>query len=447
MRRYLGLLAVSAFAFPSAALAQDHEHHAMPAPEAAPPQNHAAHTAAHEAHQGHAMSSGLLGDYPMTRDASGTAWQPDSAPMEALHGSWRGWSTMAHGFVTLVHDDQGGPRGDEKTFVASMLMGMAQRPVGGGVLTLKAMGSLDPLMGKDGYPLLLATGETADGQSELVDRQHPHDLFAELSATYSRPIAEGVSGFVYVGLPGEPALGPSTYMHRFPGMANPEAPISHHWLDSTHITFGVATLGLAGRRWKLEASSFTGREPDQDRYDIETPRMDSWAVRATLNPTADLSMQVSHGRLNSPEQLHPEEDVVRTTASATWNRNLGGDHLFQTTLAWGRNSPEGNHHGVATDAWSLDAALGLRRNTVFARAEIVDKDELFGDPHDGDPLAGPVHTVGKLSLGGFHSLPVQGGWVDVGGLVSGYDLPDAIKPRYGDNPVSVMAFVRYRLGR
>lgn len=266
---------------------------------------------------------GMLGGYSMMRDASGTAWQPDSSPMWAIMGKRGDWSTMVHGYATLVYDNQGGPRGDDKTFVASMLMGMGQRELGGGTLTLKAMGSLDPLMGKAGYPLLLATGETADGRTELVDRQHPHDAFMELSATYSHSLGQDLSGFVYLGLPGEPALGPATYMHRFSGVANPEAPISHHWLDSTHVTFGVATAGLVFKGLKLEGSVFTGREPDQNRWDIERPRMDSWSVRATVNPTANLSAQVSHGFLHSPEGLHPEENVRRTSASVTWNLPLG----------------------------------------------------------------------------------------------------------------------------
>ena len=228
------LLAATALTAPMAANAQSipgmdmgqHEHHApapikappmplnhgsmdhasiAPATSAKPPQDAAApqHAAMDQGpmtgmdHSGmdmHGMK-GMLGGYSMMRDASGTAWQPDSSPMWAIMGKRGAWSTMVHGYVTLVHDDQGGPRGDQKTFVASMFMGMGQRELAGGTLTLKAMGSLDPLMGKSGYPLLLATGETADGRTELVDRQHPHDAFMELSATYSHPLGRDLSGF------------------------------------------------------------------------------------------------------------------------------------------------------------------------------------------------------------------------------------------------------------
>ncbi|WP_225205606.1 hypothetical protein [Novosphingobium huizhouense] len=386
---------------------------------------------------------GALGAYTMMRDSSGTAWQPDSAPMQAIMGRVGGWSTMVHGNATLVQDWQGGPRGDDKAFVSSMLMGMAQRPLGGGTLTLRAMGSLDPLMGKRGYPLLLATGETADGRTELVDRQHPHDAFMELAATYSHPLGNGVSGFVYFGLPGEPALGPTTFMHRFSGMANPEAPVSHHWLDSTHVTFGVATAGIVAGKVKLEGSLFTGREPDENRWDIERPRFDSWSARVSWNPTANLALQVSHGLLKSPEALHPDEDVHRTTASATWNLPLGPRRNLQTTFAWGRNAPTGgeDHHGHPTNAFLLESALQLGRWTLFGRGENGDKGELFAS----GPLEGRVFNVSKLSLGGYHALPIGKVSLDFGGLISAIGLPAALKPAYGGEPISGMIFTRLRV--
>jgi hypothetical protein len=443
---------------PLAAAAQsmpgmDHHQHPMAEPAgeapAAAPMDHAAMDHAAMDHSGHGMDMkgfvGALGPYSMMRDASGTAWQPDSAPMWAIMGRAGDWSTMVHGFVTLIHDNQGGPRGDTKTFSTSMLMGSAQRPLGGGTLSLKGMVSLDPLMGKRGYPLLLASGESADGKTKLIDRQHPHDAFMELSATYSHPIAGSLTGFVYFGLPGEPALGPATFMHRFPGMANPEAPISHHWLDSTHVTFGVATAGLVYGGVKLEGSVFTGREPDAERWDFERPRFDSWSVRATWNPTRDLSMQVSHGFLKSPEGLHPDENVRRTTASITWNRALGPGRTWQSTLAWGRNTHLGGDHAHPADAFLLDSALQLGRWTLFGRAENVDKDELFGDEADGNPLAGQVFNVSKVSLGCYHSVPIGKVAFDLGGLASKYALPAAIRPAYGSNPTSFLLFLRLRI--
>ena len=230
--------------------------------------------------------------------------------------------------------------------------------------------------------------------------------------------------------------------------ASPEAPIGHHWLDSTHVTFGVATAGIVVGGVKLEGSLFTGREPDQHRYDIERPRFDSWAARATWNPSANLSMQVSHGRLKSPEQLHPEEDVRRTTASVTYNRAFAGGN-WQSTLAWGRNAPAhskggGGEHDRPTDAFLLDGAVQAGRNTIFARVEHVEKDELFADD-PASPLADRVFDVSKASVGGYHSVPVGALALDLGGLVSGYALPRAIRPVYGKSPKSAMLFARIRI--
>ncbi|HET7281112.1 MAG TPA: hypothetical protein VFI67_02205, partial [Sphingomicrobium sp.] len=185
----------------------------------------------------HAMSmTGALGPYSMARESSGTSWQPDtSEPMGSMSMS-RDWMLMTHGVLNLVADHQSGPRGGDKAFVSGMLMGMATHPLGSGSVEFRAMVSPDPLMGPRGYPLLLASGETANGRTPLVDRQHPHDFFMELSGSVSQTIGPKISLFLYGGLPGEPAFGPPSFMHREAIMDSPEAPITHHWLDSTHIT-------------------------------------------------------------------------------------------------------------------------------------------------------------------------------------------------------------------
>src|SRR6266571_308509 len=344
---------------------------------------HQAHTAGmHQGHmegmqQGHEMK-GFLGPYPMNREASGTSWLPDSTPHEGIHQTYGDWMLMEHALINGVYDHQGGPRGGNKAFVGGMVMGMAERQIGDGTLGFRAMLSPDPFMGPSGYPLLLATGETADGRTPLIDRQHPHDLFMELATTYSIPIHEDSAVFAYFGYPGEPALGPPTFMHRFSGMDNPEAPITHHWLDSTHITFGVATLGyIWNNKVKLEGSLFTGREPDQNRWDIETPKMDSQSIRLQINPTDDWSFQASYGHINSPEQLDPDVDVDRLTLSVTYNCPFGHNNNWQTTLAFGRNNNEPGH---TLDAFLVESAIRFQNlHTFFARFEHVAKDELFPD--------------------------------------------------------------------
>jgi hypothetical protein len=397
-------------------------------------------------HGMHAMR-GMLGSYAMSREASGTAWQPESTPHMGVHSQWNGWDLMTHGFANLVFDHQSGDRGGEKTFSENMLMGMASRDLGDGRLGLRAMISAEPwTIRAQGYPLLLQTGETANGVTPLVDRQHPHDLLMELAGTYSLPVGAHDSVFLYTGLPGEPALGPATYMHRFSGMDNPEAPLGHHWLDSTHVTFGVATLGWIHEGVKLEGSIFTGREPDQNRTNFESPKMDSWSLRASWQPAPDWSFQVSHGYLHSPEQLEPEIDDRRTTASAMYNRPLHGGN-WQTTFAWGRND---RSPGTSTDSFLLESAVTSGSHTVFGRAEHQQNDELFG--HDGEEeppagiRAGQVFTVGKVSLGYIYDFLHRDNWrTGIGILGSVAIVPGELKSVYGDDPVSGMAFLRVRM--
>ena len=384
--------------------------------------------------------AGLYGSYPMTREASGTAWQPDSTPMAGIHAMQGAWLLMAHGFADAIYDEQGGPRGAAQTFSTSMLMLMARRELGDGAFGVRLMISGDPLMGASGYPLLFQTGETADGRVPLIDRQHPHNLLMEASATYSRDLSASSSLFVYAGPAGEPALGPVTFMHRLSALDDPEAPLTHHWLDSTHVSYGVVTAGYVFGQVKLDASAFNGREPDQHRYDVEVDALDSFAARLSWNPSADLSMQLSTGHLVSPEQLEPGVDVKRTTASVTYNAPAPGA-WWQTTLAWGRNSPT---QGRASSGWLLESSLNVTlRQTVFGRAEHVAKDELF---LPGARLYGASFMVNELTLGYLCDVAQLGAAaVGVGALVSTYSTPAALNATYGYRPTSLMVFARVRL--
>ena len=383
-----------------------------------------------------AAMQGALGPYPMTREASGTSWQPDATPMEGLHSHIGAWMLMAHGYADVVYDKQGGDRGGDKTFVPSMLMVMGQRPLGAnGTWGLRSMVSLDPLMGKRGYPLLFQTGETADGEHELVDRQHPHDLFMELATTYSVQIGEKRSMFGYVGLPGEPALGPPAFMHRGSGVSLPEAPLSHHWLDSTHITFGVVTLGAVLGNWKFEGSAFNGSEPDQSRWNIETRRLDSYSGRVSWNPDAEWSLQASHGYLSSPEQLEPDVGVHRTTASVSHARRMESGGRWNTMLAVGLN----REHGHTLPAFALESSRAFASPwTMYGRAEVLKNEHLVED--------GGKTRVGKLSLGASYRL---GGWgplgFRIGALASAYRVPAALEDEYGGSPFSGMVFLRTQI--
>ena len=412
---------------------------------------------------------GVLGPYPMARDASGTSWQPDASAMEGWH-AWKGaWRLMAHGDVFGVFTHQGGPRGGDQWFSTNMLMGMASRSAAGGVLTLRAMSSLEPLMGPKGYREILQTGETADGRTHLVDWQHPHDVAMELCALYAHALGPRASAFVYLGLPGEPALGPPAFMHRGSAAEMPTAPLGHHWLDSTHITYGTATAGVVMGAAKLEASAFNGKEPDQERWNIEPPRFDSWSARLTVNPWPWLSAQLSAGGLHGPEILHPTIDVRRYTASASYAG--GGRVRTEATLAWGRNvrsallptnCPLAALREAATaacaasasappypasrtsDAFLLEATVHLgAAHAAFLRAEYVEKDELFPSY---DPFHVRVFPVPSIELGYRYALPL-GGPVRIGLGASGAIalLPEFLDNEYGHRPRSFWVFASARL--
>jgi hypothetical protein len=388
-------------------------------------------------HTGHTPMTGALGDYPMERESSGTAWQPDASEHAGLMKHTGSWMLMAHGVLSLVYDHQGGRRGDDKVFASGMLMGTARRPIGNGTLQFKAMASPDPLMGKRGYPLLLASGETANGRNRLIDRQHPHDFFMELSASVSQQVASKSSLFLYAGLPGEPAFGPPAFMHREAILDSPEAPIAHHWLDSTHISFGVLTAGLVLGPAKLEVSRFNGREPDQHRWNIETGPLDSTAIRVSWNPTRQLALQGSWGRFADPEQLEPGVDQKRLSASALYAREIAPGWKLAATLAWGRKTV----HGHKDDAVAVEASLRHRQWTVFGRGELTENRELI-DVEDG-----PAYRVGKLSLGAVRDFRIAEHLsLGAGGLLSVNFVPDALAASYGrHDPLGAMAFVRLKL--
>jgi len=436
-------LALAHLAAPAAA--QDMPGMQMPMPEQKPPAKTAPQVPAPmnmpmDEHAGHEMAmAGALGSYPMTRESSGTAWQPDESEHSALHVMSGDWTLMVHGVLNLVADHQSGPRGDNKAFASGMLMGMAQHPLGNGTLQFKAMLSPDPLMGASGYPLLLASGETANGRDRLIDRQHPHDLFMELSASVSQNIGKGSSVFLYAGLPGEPAFGPPAFMHREAIMDSPEAPISHHWLDSTHISFGVVTAALVLGNVKAEVSRFNGREPDQHRWNIEAGPLDSTAVRLSWNPTREWSLQGSWGHFTDPEQLEPGVNQKRWSASALYAHEIAPGWKLAGTLAWGRKTIDDHKD----DAYAAEASLKHAGWTAFGRAEMTENRELVADPDEH----GPAYRVGKVSLGAVRDFRVAKNLsLGAGGLLAVNFVPDAVATLYGgNNPVGAMAFVRVKL--
>ena len=374
-----------------------------------------------------------------SREASGTSWLPDLTPMLGFHAQVGDWDVMLHGnaFVQFLYEAGETHRTSHQFGSINWLMGMAARPVGQGRLSVRAMISLEPwTISGCGYPNLLATGEVCEGDT-IHDRQHPHDLFMEFAAAYDRPIGRSVRWQVYAGPAGEPALGPPGFPHRPSAFPNPIAPIAHHWLDSTHITFGLVTAGLYGLKWKVESSVFNAREPDDRRADLDLGPLDSVSARLALAPTRALSLQVSGAHLKQAEAgvgKQPRTDVERFTASAIYHRTVGDGNLWATTLAYGVNSEwaiiPGDLIHQTTHALLLESsATAGERHTWFGRLEVVGKPA--GSLH-ADEYIRQVFTVGKLGVGYVHHLkPWNGLLPGVGASVTASVVPELLAPRYG----------------
>jgi hypothetical protein len=371
-------------------------------------------------------------------EGSGTARLPAlEGPMPGLHIMAGNWMLMAHGSVSAQYTDHAGPRGDDKAYATSMAMLMAERKTSWGRIQFKSMLSLEPAMDSSGYPNLFATGETSNGEA-LVDRQHPHDLFMELAARVDFDLGKNTRLFLYGGPVGEPALGPSAFMHRGSAKLNPEPPITHHWFDSTHITYGLVTAGLSGRTWQIEASAFRGAEPDEQRWNIETPKLDSWSVRATLTPSPRWSLQVSYGEMKQPEALHPGEDEHRFTASAHYADAKG----LSAMLAF---SNKQRVPGGSLAAWLGEVNWDIdKRNTLFGRFENVANDELFPD-HD-HPLHDQTFRVSKFQIGYARRIPLGPFGLALGGSIAAYAKPEALEPFYGKHPLGFTLFAKVSLG-
>jgi hypothetical protein len=384
---------------------------------------------------------------PMSRMGSGTSWLPDASPMRAYHFMPDGWTMMVHGEVGLYYDHQGTPRGDEQVGSTNWLMLMAMHPAGTGILHLHGMLSAEPFtVGPRGYPLLLQTGESYQG-APLVDRQHPHDLFMELSARYEVPMSRTVGVSLFAAPVGEPAIGPVAYMHRPSAQSDPFAPLGHHWQDATHITFGVITAGVFTRTVQLEGTLFQGREPDDDRYDFDFGALDSYGGRLTVNPDPHWSLAASYGYLKSPEALHPVENQHRLGASVLFTRRLGRAGDWAGALVYGANQhtvpgepSQGFEHSVL-----LESNLQLDdRTNVYGRTEWVQKSAGELEIPNADPET--RYNVSGLVLGFTREIAEYAG-ANLGlGLRGSLDfVPEGLNATYGTRtPAGIAVYARLR---
>jgi hypothetical protein len=377
---------------------------------------------------------------------SGTSAEPSSTPLSMLMTRKGSWRLMFHGVAFLNALQQSGPRGADKIFSTNWLMPMAQRPFGPGILTLRTMLSFEPATTTDRYyPELFQQGETAFGKP-IVNGQHPHDFIMELAALYDVTVSEHSLLSFYLAPTGDPAMGPTAFPHRASASEDPIAPLGHHLEDATHIASDVITTGFTYRFARIEASGFHGREPDEFRWDIDSGTIDSWSIRATVNPARNWSAQYSFGHLTSPETLRPTEDLQRMTASVMYNRPMARGN-WASTLIWGRNRNLKN--GLVGNGYLAESTLRFaERNYVWGRIENVDRTrELL---HDNRPVTTSFqeNNVGRVqayTAGYEHDVDlVPHLATGIGAQLTVYHTPDTLKSIYGTDPIGAVVFLRFR---
>lgn len=400
--------------------------------------------ATEEMHGGHheqVVASSL--ELPMSREGSGTSWQPDASPMAMIMARAASFDFMIHGNAFLVSNIQGSKRGDRDFNSINWMMAAVSHKLWSGQISARTMLSLEPLtMGGSGYPLLYQTGETWKGE-RIHDRQHPHDLFMELALKYVVPIQDTVGLLFYVAPAGEPALGPTAFPHRVSARSNPLAPLGHHWFDATHITFGVVTLGLFTRQWLFEGSWFNGREPDENRYNIDLRIPDSFAGRISYNPINELSLQISYGFLKTPESLEPDVSVHKITSSVSSNFKPWTNGNIASSIMFGVNIP---NHGKTTPFGLIETDFDVHKHhTLFGRIEGGAKtgEDLVLTP----ALDHKTFFVGALSLGYIFRFPTLWKFAPgIGGVGTVYATGHELGSFYG-GPVQLggMVFANLRL--
>ena len=387
----------------------------------------------------------------LMHQSDGTSVQPTAWNMPMVMTHVGDWSLMWMGQVFLVETQQTGPPAGKSTPLATGLdklwstnWGMlgAIHPLGKGSIMLRSMLSLEPATVSDRrYPELFQTGETAYG-IPIVDGQHPHNFVMELATQYARPIGSFI-GYAYYGLVGAPALGPPAYPHRASAAELPQGPLGHHWEDSTHIAYNVATVGAKRGIVRLEASGFYGQEPGENRWTISPGPMNSWSARLTLTPTPSWVVEVSTAGLHHPEAAEPGNEE-RTVASAEYARGLNA-----FSLIWGRNYKTAAKYAV--NAVTAEGVLAFKKkNFVTGRFEWSQRDELFSsDPSVEDAFIAAGHRwfdVAAYTAGYTRDL---GTWHDaeigLGANVTTYTVPELIQVYYGAHPFGANIYLRVRL--
>jgi hypothetical protein len=368
-------------------------------------------------------------------EASGTGLNPASSPMNMVHFHAGNWQFMLHGVVFVTDIQQTGPRGADKLASMNWFMADAEHALAGGTFSFRTMFSLEPLTVTDRrYPELFQTGETAYGKP-IIDGQHPHDFVMELALDYSHPLGRHSRWEIYAAPVGDPALGPVAFPHRVSAAELPQATLGHHLQDSTHISDEVITAGITHGIVRVEASGFHGGEPNENRWNIDHGAIDSYSARITVSPDPNWTGQISAGRLAKPEALEPG-DQLRASASVTYNRPYEHGNWASSAI-WGRVHKTAS--GANLNSYLLESVARFAdKNYVTGRIELVDKDELLDN---GQQFRIGAYTAGYTR--DFYLLPHIA--TGLGANFTTYSMPAGLRPYYGQRPVAVLVFLRFRI--
>jgi hypothetical protein len=365
--------------------------------------------------------------------SSGTSIEPASTSEASsmVHGSLGSWSVMFHANAFIQDIQQSGPRGGDKFFSTNWMMPMLANKWGAHSLILRTMLSLEPATVTDRrYPLLFQSGETAFG-IPIVDGQHPHNLFMEIAGRYDFDVNDKTRLFLYGGPIGEPALGPPAFPHRSSASENPVAILGHHNQDSTHLSYSVITAGISTGPIQLEASTFHGQEPNENRWYIGTGKPDSYSARMSVAPTRSVAGQFSIGRINNREPDEPGLDTLRMTASIHHNLTLPSGSVASSVI-WGRNNDMIDSEERIFNSYAVESTWNFKdRNWIWTRIENVDKE---------------MGRVQAYSFGYERDIFRTPLWANIGlGFqFTTYGLTDEMKTEYGNNPQTYVVFLHLR---
>ena len=225
--------------------------------------------------------------------------------------------------------------------------------------------------------------------------------------------------------------------------------LGHHEEDSTHISNSVITLGVVSGPLQLEASTFHGREPNENRWNIDGGEPDSFSSRLTVAPASNFTGQFSIGRINNREALEPDLDTLRTTASIHHNLQFSSGHAA-SSIVWGRNKDMDHGGKRIFNSYTMESTVNfLKRNWVWSRIENVDRDRslLAGEsPAAVHIEEKPIGRVQAYSFGYERDLAVRIPSMNLGLGVqaTAYGLTPQLKAVYGNHPVALVAFLRLR---